>query len=316
MGNQCGCLGQNKRDTSEVEVPQRESEEQISSDKRDDIDTKRFVNNTIQTNDENSVPLTINAKLSLLKYKQAKDEPISKKEHVEEEAKKMIRGSNVSQNKIDSLTKSPIPSRCQSIKSIRKSPQITADLKNIRTKKLEEPYEPSFLFLGESGVGKTSIIYKICYNQFDSYHIPSINAERINYNTKHANFNYSVNFIDTCGLPEYKSELDELTLNSDFLVYIVDLTDTRSFTYIKDLILSECGSQMSRSKTYLQQIILGNKFDMAARNKELKAAVKEFADNQHISYIEVSAKNNLNLVKFLNQCLEVYYCQRVTKQTK
>lgn len=315
MGNQCSCLGQNKRDSSEVEVPQRESEEQIYSDKMVDSDSKRVSNHPIHTSDDNIIPLTVNAKL-LLKYKQPKDDPAAKKaDFIEEEVKKMIRGSKVSQNKMDSLVKSPIPSRCQSIKSARKSPQITSDLKMIRTKKLEEPYEPSLLFLGESGVGKTSIIYKICYNQFDFYHIPTINAERILYNTKHESAAYQVNFIDTCGLPEYKSELDELTLNSDFLVYIIDLTDQRSFTYVKNLILSELENQSDKlkSKNYLGKIILGNKFDLAGRNKELKATVKEFAERQKISYFEVSAQNNLNLVKFIKQCLEVFYNQKVSK---
>lgn len=313
MGNQCNCWKEYRNQNTEVVVPERETEQMLQPQP----DFKEYIQSeaVVSKEEEIAQPFSKNSRNNLCIYKNV-SEDLNPPDNQDEDKKKYLRGGKVSQNKTESFVRSPMPSRNASSLSIRKSPQISTELKLMKTKKLEEPYEVSVLLLGSSGVGKTSIIFKIVYNQFDLYHIPSINAEKIEYDIKHNNRMYHVSFIDTCGLAEYKSELDELSLNCDFLVYAVDLTDNSSFTYVKDLIMADQENQGVFKRNHLQRIILGNKSDIAGRSKSLKTLVKEFADNKGIAYHEVSAKNNLNLMKILKECLDFFYDTKVANLDK
>lgn len=312
MGNQCSCWTQTKREIiMEVDVPQRESEENIKA-----IKTIEKVDSIIKTNQEPHLFMTEEC---LMQTFQCNTKPVvtSKQDHGAEktlvnfedleEEKKTVFSSIVNPKVIERFVKSPSASGRHTPKSSRKNSHISERIGQLKKKKLVEPYKPCITFLGESGVGKTSLIYKVCHNQFDSYHIPTIKAEQIVYDTKHEGASYAVSIIDTCGLPEYKSELDELKLNSDFLIYTVDLTDSRSFVYIKKLIDDHSKSNGNIKDDCPHQIILGNKVDLTNRNKELKESVKLYAEAAKIPYFEVSAKTNFNLVKFMKHCLEAFY---------
>lgn len=310
MGNQCSCWSQSKREIiMEVDVPQRESEENIKA-----IKTVERNDSFTRPNKEPHLFMTEECLMQTFVTKPALIKNAENEQRIEqtlvdfddlEEEKKPVFASIVNPKVIERFIKSPSASGRQTPRSSRKNSHISERIDQIKKQKLIEPYKPCITFFGESGVGKTSFIYKICYNQFDLYHIPTISTEQIVYDTKHEGASYQVNFIDTCGLPEYKSELDELTLSADFLIYVVDLTDSRSFLYVKKLLDNQSTGKVKTD--CLERIILGNKIDLASRCKGLKESVKLYAEASQIPFFEVSAKTNFNLVKFMKHCLETFY---------
>lgn len=309
MGNQCNCWSQSNRSNIEVDVPQRESEQNVEASEiiEKKVTCERFLDLYNFLNEDRTISTSkSNDKSALIKKAGNAKQTLADFENLEEE-----RGANfrliVSPRLTKKLEESPTSSERQTPISTRKSSQ-NSNLPENKSRKAEPTFKTYLTLLGESGVGKTSLIYKICFNKFDLYHIPTIKAEQVMYETKHEGANYQVNLIDTCGLSEYKSNIDELILNVDFLVYIVDLTNSRSFSYVKMLLEeSRLKSNGKANSDCIQRIILGNKVDLAARNKELKESVREYAHSAHIPYFDVSAKTNFNLVKLMKHCLEVFY---------
>lgn len=286
MGNQCGCWSETiKVRNMEVDVPQRESESNLEASK---INKKWDSSERLK---------------DLYNFlSDGKPEPNAADFSELKEDKRTVARFGVASRVTKKSDESSSSSGYQTPVSTRKSSQNSCEQVNQRNQ--VKPIKIYLTLLGESGVGKTSFIYKACYNQFDLYHIPTINPEQVMYETKYEGSNYQVQLIDTCGVAEYRSNLDELVLNADFLIYMVDLTNSRSFKYVKKL-LDE--NKYKTGSDCLQKIILGNKADIAGRYKELKESVREYAKSAQIPYFEVSAKTNCNFAKFIKHCLEVFY---------
>lgn len=194
----------------------------------------------------------------------------------------------------------------QNIKSLKNKKHYTQSIKNVSesfSKKFDrfksEPYEVVVTFFGKSNTGKSSIISRMCKNTFDTYHIPTIKVETFSFNIKYNQKSFKINLIDTCGLDEYMSDSKELLKYTDYVCYIADLTDPRSFSYIESLFSDHI--KCSKNNT-LKYFIIGNKSDLS---KSLnKKSYKEISENLNIELIEVSALNSINISKITKSILE------------
>lgn len=293
---QCSCLSDFQKDSTEVEVPAQSSNQFFGSSGINE-DMIRNLSPLHSDQSRGFSTALLEPKLTNLMKLKTSEVLSSLTENLNEKEQKNLRGHKVSQNKIENLLKSPSQS----------GNTVLDNLKKIKTKKLEEPYQLSFLLLGSSGAGKTSIIYRICHNQFDSYHIPSIQAETTFYAIKHESKNYQICFVDTCGLSEYKSDKIDLVVNCDFLIYVVDLTDVDSFKYLKEQLKAEDFSSWS----HVRRFILGNKYDILGRFRDLRSTIQEYAEKSGFHYYDVSAKNNFNLTKMVKESLTLFYANKI-----
>lgn len=304
MGNHCCCFS---KDRSRVFINRREISE------RSDAHTKIVPLNKPNIYQEVCFH-TEESSMHILKLnsKQTSSFELNKQEsktqdfinNAEQEGIRLGIQSRSSLKKLDISSKSKFDSRRQSLEE-RCSPTKVILFKNNEI----SINRPSFIFLGESGSGKTSFIYKICYNKFDPYHIPTIKPEIILYEARHEGTSCKVNFVDTCGLSEYKSGIDEIARNDVFFVYVVDLTNSLSLNYLKKQLLDQADC-LNKAASNLGQVILGNKIDLATQSKVEKKIIREYANEIKIPYFEVSAKTSFNLVKFLSHCLNIFYSRK------
>lgn len=185
----------------------------------------------------------------------------------------------------------------QHTKSIR---NIAHDLETAK----EFNQEPQIIltFYGQSGCGKSSIVYKLCHNTIDPFHIPTIKVETFNKFFDHESIKYNINLVDTIGLAHLQPNTEELLRISDFIFYVVDLTEPKSFYNIKEQIENNC-KLLNQSKNNGKTIILGNKCDLN-KNKDLINVLKAFSNDNNYIFYEVSAKSNFNLNKILRFCVE------------
>jgi small GTP-binding protein len=275
MGNNltCNCWSnqESTKDYKEIEVPNNNP----TSIENFIIDSK---NNEINENKkEIATKKTISAKVLKMK---------------EEEEKKQQRGANVSQKEGLLNIYSPQANN----KDYKKSSKRVLNY-------LDEKQNNKFiniLVLGDTCGGKTSLIYKLTSNIFETYHIPTIKVEIIEHKYAFNGNTYNLNFIDTCGLAEYRSESEELytSNNIDVILLIVDLSDNKNFEYMKELIKSI----ITKHKKI---IVLGNKFDLLGKNKENRERIVTYASSKTLKYFDVSAKTGNNLLKVVKACVGI-----------
>ena len=162
------------------------------------------------------------------------------------------------------------------------------------------------VFLGESYVGKTSLINRYISDKFNekimSTMISTYATKSINYQDKE----YSFNIWDTAGRQNFRA-LNKIFLKDvNIIVLVYDITKKQSFLelqYWLDLILED------HPDAYL--ILVGNKDDLFIEREIKKSDGEKFANVIHSAFTETSAKDSHNWKAFLDNVFNNYLKMRV-----
>ena len=169
--------------------------------------------------------------------------------------------------------------------------------KNMPKKKIkkdvkdDDSYTFKVITLGDSGVGKTSIIKRYVKNIFDENTASSIG---INSSTTELYFNenkkFKLKLLDTCGQEKYHAITKAYLKNTDAVIFVFAFNDKESFDNIQGW-MNLFNEQKSLKDT--PQILLGNKSDL---NTEIdENLIKEFTKTTNIKYMKTSAKEKINI---------------------
>ena len=134
--------------------------------------------------------------------------------------------------------------------------------------------------LGESGVGKTSIIKRYVHNIFD---IDCLSTIGINFSFKEVERNgrkIQLKFYDTAGQEKYRSLTNSYYKNAEGVLFVFSLDDQNTFEKIKEWVDSFIQNQ--NGKDNIQIYLIGNKCDLERKINE-----------ESIVYL----KNKLNIKK-------------------
>ena len=160
--------------------------------------------------------------------------------------------------------------------------------------------ELKILVLGESGVGKTSILRRYLFNQFEEANASTIGVEL---NTKIINYKnnyYSITLFDTTGQERFKSITQSYYHMGEGFFVVFDLTNENSLIAVDEWI----GSIQEFTENP-KIIILGNKDDL----KKIRIP-DEFINNQlkkykNITYIKTSAKKNHSIKEAFEKMIDL-----------
>ncbi len=148
------------------------------------------------------------------------------------------------------------------------------------------------VLLGEYSAGKTSIAKRYCQDTFDEYSESTIGAS---YFPKILNeHNIKLDIWDTAGQERYRALCSIYYKNASAVIIIFDLTSKKSFLIALDWI-DEIKNN-SQENTLI--ILVGNKSDLINKRIILYEDVIEKIND--IKYIEVSAKDNININEIFN----------------
>ena len=162
--------------------------------------------------------------------------------------------------------------------------------------------EVKVMFLGESQVGKTSLINRICYDKFKEDGISTksvyLSVKSIKYKEK----DYYFFLWDTPGKEEFRSLIKQSLKDVKIFILVYDITKKKSFLELQfwlDYILENNGPQ-----SFI--ILLGNKSDLIS-NKEINISDGEkFAKIIKANFILVSAKDKSNWMQTFENILTDY----------
>ncbi len=182
----------------------------------------------------------------------------------------------------------------------------------------KKPHKHIFkiIIIGDSGVGKTSILTRYADDAFTESFISTIGVDfrfkTIPIENKYTNLieTIKLQIWDTAGQERFKNITSAYYRNADGLVIVYDITDKKTFSNITNW-LGEARSYMENT---IPIIIIGNKSDREDRQVSYEE-LEEFSKKYNFLYLETSAREEHNIelifMKMAVSCLYEKYNTKV-----
>ena len=154
-------------------------------------------------------------------------------------------------------------------------------------------YEIKVIFLGDSNVGKTSIIKRFCKNKFDE--IGPISTISVAYDNKTIKVDpfteVDMKIWDTAGQEKFRSMTRGYIRGSQGIFLVFDLSKKKSFDSLNNWLDEIKGVNIDDNCV---KMLIGNKSDFAKKEVDENIANK-FAEENNMKYLSVSAKEGVNI---------------------
>ena len=160
---------------------------------------------------------------------------------------------------------------------------------------LPEEYDLMFkiLLLGDSGVGKSSLLLRYTKNEFISDMRSTIGVEfGLKYLTID-NFQLKVQIWDTAGMERYRSITSAYYKGAKGVIVVYDICSQKSFESV-DKWIEDFKSKADEDAVIL---LIGNKNDLGEKREVNKEEAELKAQKNKFAFMETSAKDNNNVQK-------------------
>ena len=154
------------------------------------------------------------------------------------------------------------------------------------------------LILGESQVGKTSLLLKYTDDTFKTNMLPTFGLDvRYKY-IQNDNYNIRLDLWDTAGQEKFRTMTQNYYKGSDGIILVYDISNESSFfrlnSWMEDII--------ENAKNKIEIVVIGNKCDL--KRQVEKEQLKSFADEYKVPYFEASAKTGEGVEESFNKLIE------------
>ncbi|OHT07188.1 GTP-binding protein ypt3 [Tritrichomonas foetus] len=120
-----------------------------------------------------------------------------------------------------------------------------------------EPVTPRIIFVGDSGVGKTSLIYRAKYNKFNEGTAPTIGAGITKMEATHNGVKAEFQLWDTAGQEIYRSIVPMYFKGVCGAIIVFSFEDRSSFLNLGSWI----DELLAHSERPIKYVVVGNKID-------------------------------------------------------
>ena len=145
------------------------------------------------------------------------------------------------------------------------------------------------LIIGDTAVGKTSIISRYANGTFKEEYIATVGLD---YSIKQEiidDKSIQIKIWDTAGQERFKSLTQNYFRNAEGVILTFDVTSTESFGNLKYWI-SSFKENMEKKNIFIPVIIIGNKIDLVDSREINKEDAEKFSKEKNYKYFETSAK--------------------------
>jgi len=154
------------------------------------------------------------------------------------------------------------------------------------------------LIIGDSTVGKTSILSRYTNGEFNPHYLATVGLDFFKKDEIFNGKTIRIKIWDTAGQERYKSLTQGYFRNAEGIMIVYDVTNSVSFENLKYWIQS-IKTHIDIDKGEVPAIIIGNKIDIFEREVK-KEDAEAFAKEQKFKYFETSAKNGNGI----NECIK------------
>ena len=149
------------------------------------------------------------------------------------------------------------------------------------------------LLIGDSGVGKSSIMMRFTDEIFTESHISTIGVDFKITNIRLDDGKLAkLQIWDTAGQERFRNITTSYYRGAHGIILVFDLTNRESFENIKSWLFEV--NKYSRNPVLL---LVGNKSDLPNKRKVESSEIEELKNELEMDYVGTSAKTNLNIGK-------------------
>ena len=156
------------------------------------------------------------------------------------------------------------------------------------------------LIIGDSNVGKTSMLLNYTDNYFPESHLATIGVEFKVKELYTDKYKIILQIWDTAGQERFRSITKSFFRNTNGIIFVYDITSRKSFKNVKDWIkdseLHDIG---------FEKILVGNKIDLNNKREVSLDELKEYGIKKKIDVIEASAKNKINVDETFQKIVDI-----------
>ena len=160
---------------------------------------------------------------------------------------------------------------------------------------MNDPESIKVVLIGESGVGKTSIISQFTTNKFNQFCQPSLNSQFASKTLEFQDYNKSLKFEiwDTVGQEKYRALSKLFYRDANVIIFVYDITASLSFEAIRNFWHPEVIKNVCKNPFF---VIVANKYDLLYKDgKIINNEGKKFAKEIKAIYAQVSAMSNFGI---------------------
>ena len=158
------------------------------------------------------------------------------------------------------------------------------------------------IIIGDSGVGKSSLLKRAVQNRFDESYQATIGFEFLLMHYKINELKFKLQIWDTCGQEMYRSLVQGFYRNTSLAIIVYDVNNPKSFegleVWLKDL--------RQQTEQEIPIFIVVNKSDM--EKKVPTEDAKIFSTSNRTKYFaECSARSGYNVKEIFNEAAKQLY---------
>ena len=159
---------------------------------------------------------------------------------------------------------------------------------------MEDPESVKVVLIGESGVGKTSIISQFTTNEFNPRCATSVSAQFTSKTVQFPEFGKSIKFDiwDTVGQEKFRSLAKIFYKDAKVIILVYDILNEKSFKALKEFWYNETTNNAESDPIFA---LVANKIDLYQNQVVDNNDGKAFADEIKAIFQETSALSNAGI---------------------
>lgn len=148
------------------------------------------------------------------------------------------------------------------------------------------------LLIGDSGVGKSSLLHRFADDDYKDDYISTIGVDfKIKTLEEQDGKQMKLQIWDTAGQERFRTITSSYYRGAHGIVVVYDITDAESFANVKQW-LHEIDRYASEN---VNKLLVGNKSDLESERQVTVAQGEELAQSLTLHFVETSAKSNKNV---------------------
>jgi small GTP-binding protein len=183
---------------------------------------------------------------------------------------------------------------------ISDEPEYTKIINNNSTNIINNIVHKKVVIVGNSGVGKSSLLRRLCDNTFDCYEPTSMGIDY----RKTGNNKIQFNIFDIAGQPRFRQIGRNYMKNADMFILVFDTTDTNSLLGLREW-YEEC--KLCSNDINTSFILVGTKNDLSKKyfiNHNIghvsHTDIDIFCQFYNTKYYDTSSKNGDGIDKLFS----------------